>query len=115
RHGAARAPTRFLYAGRLDRDKGVELLLAVLPRLLEAPDAEVTVAGRGAFTARFREFRHPRFRFEGFVAETAEMAALYASHDILLAPGPHETFGMAVLEAMASGMAVVRSEDRRVG
>lgn len=107
RQGDARAPARFLYAGRLDRDKGIELLLEILPRLLEAPDVEVTVAGRGAFAARFEEIRHPRFRFEGFVAETAAMAALYASHDVMLAPGPHETFGMAVLEAMASGMAVV--------
>lgn len=107
RQGATDEPIRFLYAGRLDRDKGVELLLAILPRLLEDADVEVTVAGRGALDARFRAFRHPRFRHAGFIAGTMEMAALYAGHDVLLAPGPHETFGMAVLEAMAAGLPVV--------
>ena len=35
------------------------------------------------------------------------MRNIYDDHDILLAPGPFESFGMGVLEAMARGMVVV--------
>ena len=36
-----------------------------------------------------------------------QLAEIYRQHDILLAPGPYETFGLAVLEAMACGLVVV--------
>jgi alpha-1,6-mannosyltransferase len=107
RKGAADAPVRFLYAGRLDRDKGIELLLEILPALLENPSFRVTVAGRGAYADRFASIKHERFRFAGFLEGRNALAALYHSHDIFLAPGPHETFGLAVLESMASGLVAV--------
>lgn len=111
RGGHASEPARFLYAGRLDRDKDAGLLLDVLPRLLEDPGVTVTVAGRGALAKDFAAFARPefegRYRFEGFVEGVEGMAALYAEHDVLLAPGPYETFGMAVLEALAAGLPVV--------
>ena len=64
------------------------------------------MAGRGAFSDRFAEIRHERFHFAGFVTDLKSLVELYASHIIFLAPGPHETFGLAVLEAMASGLIV---------
>ncbi|MDB4950747.1 MAG: glycosyltransferase family 1 protein [Gemmatimonadetes bacterium] len=98
---------RLLYAGRLGREKGAELLLAALPRLLDDPRVHVTVMGRGANETGFAAIRHPRFDFRGFVGDRAEVARTFAAHDVLLAPGPHETFGLSVLEGMAAGMAVV--------
>jgi glycosyltransferase involved in cell wall biosynthesis len=95
-----------LYAGRLDRDKGVDLLLASLPELLRR-NVQVTVMGRGALAREFSAFRHARYRFLGFVAEPAEVRAIYDAHHVLLAPGPHETFGLGVLEGMARGLVVV--------
>lgn len=47
--------------------------------------------------------------FLGHLTDRQKMAALLASADIALAPGPHETFGLAALEALASGTAVVVS------
>jgi alpha-1,6-mannosyltransferase len=98
---------RLLYAGRLQADKGADLLLDVLPRLLERRDVTVTIAGRGPLAPRFAAMRHPRLRVLGFVASRAEMAQLYADHDVLLAPGAHETFGLSGLEALAAGLVVV--------
>ena len=103
----ATQPTHLLYAGRLDRDKGIELLLQALPELLADPSVQITVAGRGAFSDRFASICHERFKFAGFVTDLKSLVELYASHAIFLAPGPHETFGLAVLEAMASGLIVV--------
>ncbi len=101
-------PRRLLYVGRLDRDKQVELLLAILPRLLEnSGDVFVTVAGTGAFRSTFERWAHPRLRYAGYVRDRDAVAALYSEHDILLAPGAYETFGLAGLEAAAAGLIVV--------
>ncbi len=100
-------PRRLLYVGRLDRDKQVDLLLAILPRLLENADVFVTVAGTGTFRSTLDQWRHPRLRYAGYVRDRDALVALYAEHDILLAPGAYETFGLAALEAAAAGLIVV--------
>jgi alpha-1,6-mannosyltransferase len=100
-------PVHLLYAGRLDRDKGIELLLEVLPVLLREPSFRITVAGRGGYTNRFESVQHPHFQFVGFLDSEESLVALYNSSDVFLAPGAHETFGLAVLEAMAAGLTVV--------
>ena len=104
---SASRPLRLLYAGRLDRDKGIELFLKVLPALLAEPGFLVTVAGRGAFAAHFASIHHEQFHYAGFFTNPESLTALYQSHQLFLAPGPHETFGLAVLEAMAAGLVVV--------
>jgi alpha-1,6-mannosyltransferase len=47
--------------------------------------------------------------FLGFLDSRADVAALLATADVSLAPGPHETFGLAALEALAAGTPVVVS------
>jgi alpha-1,6-mannosyltransferase len=75
----------------------------------------VTVVGKGTFEATLAAIDHPRITLRGFVSSRAEMAELYRHHDILLAPGPYETFGLGVLEALASGMVVVGPRAGGVG
>jgi glycosyltransferase involved in cell wall biosynthesis len=41
------------------------------------------------------------------VQDRAALAALYSEHDIFVAPGAYETFGLAALEAAAAGLVVV--------
>ena len=69
------------------------------------------VAGAGplrqALEAEARERALP-VRFLGFVSDPA---ALLATADISIAPGPIETFGLAALEALASGTPVVCSSE----
>jgi alpha-1,6-mannosyltransferase len=98
---------RLLYAGRLNQEKGIRLVQAVLPRLLEQDHVSVTVIGRGGAAEDFARLEHPRFRYLGFIEDAGEVRNIYDDHDILLAPGPFESFGMGVLEAMARGMVVV--------
>ena len=98
---------RLLYAGRLDADKGMDVLLAARDELLRDENVELTVAGRGAFAATFASYQHPRYRFVGHLTGAQQMRDIMLTHDILLAPGPYETFGLVVLEAMATGMVVV--------
>ncbi len=98
---------RILYAGRLDREKGIELVLNALPQLLADANVEISVMGRGGFADRFLAFQHPRFSYLGFLEGQDEVCRVYDAHDILMAPGPFETFGLGVLEAMARGLVVV--------
>ena len=52
--------------------------------------------------------------FLGFVTERDVLARLLASADVVLAPGPLETFCLAALEALASGTPVVASASSAV-
>ena len=49
-------------------------------------------------------------RFAGHIADRSAVAALLASADVVVAPGPVETFGLAALEALACGTPVVVNE-----
>lgn len=75
-------------------------------------DAALVVAGEGPLRARLearaRAERLPA-AFLGHIADRSRLAALQASADLCLAPGPAETFGLAALEALACGTPVVAS------
>jgi alpha-1,6-mannosyltransferase len=98
---------RLLYAGRLHPEKGMDLLLEALPTLLAEPHVHITVVGTGPYGKEIGQITHPRFHYQGFVDGRAKLAEIYRSHDVLLAPGPYETFGLGVLEGLATGLIVV--------
>jgi phosphatidylinositol alpha-mannosyltransferase len=102
----ADAPPRLLFLGRAgERRKGLDVLLAALPALRrDHPDLEVVVAGPGARALP------PGCRGLGLVEE-ADKRALLRSADVFVAPHTaRESFGIVVLEAMASGVPVVASD-----
>lgn len=100
-----------LYAGRFAQEKGVEVLFDALPDVLRRrADVKVLFVGKGPMEDRVRELaaRAPdRVISREFIQDADALAAVYASADVFLAPGPYETFGLATLEAMASGLPVV--------
>ena len=98
-----------LYVGRFGTEKGIEVLIEALPRLAGMAGVHVVLVGIGPLEQelRARAGSCPRQHVLGYVSEPAELARLYASADLFLAPGPFETFGLSVLEAMASGLPVV--------
>jgi len=102
-----RRTTRLLYAGRLDDDKEFSLVLDAVPDLLQRRDVSLTIAGAGKYGARVRSMNHPRVRYVGHVADRDAVRMLYATHDVLLAPGRFETFGLSALEGAAAGLVVV--------
>ncbi len=97
-----------LYVGRLSLEKHVDDLFAAVP-LLRAPRPVVVVGegpARGAFEARARR-RGVEVDFRPFVSSREELARLYRRAACVVNPAPHETFGLVVLEAAASGARVV--------
>ncbi|CAJ1585508.1 glycosyltransferase family 1 protein [[Mycobacterium] wendilense] len=89
------------FVGRLAPEKHVERLAALSAR----DDLQVVVVGDGV-DRRKLETVLPTAVFTGALYG-AELAAAYASMDVFVHPGEHETFCQAVQEAMASGLPVV--------
>lgn len=97
-----------LYAGRLSHEKGVATLMDAFVRL--PPDGyRLVVVGDGPERPVMEAFAGARrnVTYLGYYADVDRLADLFASCDVFVAPGRHETFGLTVLEAFASGLPVV--------
>ena len=102
---AARAPY-FLYAGRLERVKGVESLIDSFER--SAP-ADLVIAGNGGRARRLRRRARAssRIHFEGWV-DPDRLDALYRGALAVVVPSiGHESFGLVTVEAFARGIPAV--------
>jgi len=101
-----------LFVGRLDAQKGVDVLLRTLARP-ELADATARLVGAGpdedAYRAQAAELGlAARVRFDGF-RDHAYVRACAASARLLVLPSRAESFGMVALESMAAGLPVVAS------
>jgi alpha-1,6-mannosyltransferase len=111
--GAQPGDRVLFHAGRLCVEKGTRTILDAADRLLEDPTVHIVMAGRGGL-ARESEAKakaHPRFHHLGFVSDPDDLGAAFASADAYLATGPYETFGLSVLEALASGIPVIATDE----
>jgi alpha-1,6-mannosyltransferase len=98
-----------VFCSRLSAAKRPELAVDALGALRNAKvPAVLVVAGDGTrrTALAYRSARLP-VRFAGHIAERSDVAALLASADVVVAPGPVETFGLAALESLACGTPVV--------
>jgi phosphatidylinositol alpha-1,6-mannosyltransferase len=104
-----------LTVGRLtesDRAKGVDRVIGVLPRVVaEVPDVSYVIIGDGPDRAYLEELSKQRgvrdcVHFVGRVAAD-ELAGYYRLADAFAMPSVKEGFGIVLLEAAASGAAVI--------
>lgn len=108
-----------LFLGRLVTRKGCQQLIQAVG-LLKArsglPKFRVLICGKGPLEAKLRELVHGQslediVQFIGFVPEDTK-ARFYASADIGVFPSSGgESFGIVLVEAMASGQAAVLAGD----
>lgn len=110
--------TVLLYAGRLSPEKNVWLLPALMKSLSE-PDVtnpphreyRLLIAGdgpqAGPLRAELESLAPGRYKFLGHISDKEKLADIYANTDVFVHPNPREPFGIAPLEAMASGLPVV--------
>jgi len=87
-----------LFVGRLSYEKNIEAFLK-----LDIPGTKV-VCGVGPLEVALRE-RYPQVRWMG-VMPRDELAKVYAAADVFVFPSRSETFGLVMLEAMATGTPV---------
>ena len=116
-----------LFVGRLEKRKGIQVLLKAIPAVIESfPDVIFNIAGRdtfvskdfvsfdGAYEESFKERILKDFpkkylsnvNFCGYV-DTGQLAGMYESCDIFVAPSLYESFGLIYLEAMSHGKPVI--------
>ena len=102
-----------LYVGRLSPEKNIDVLLDMMDFLAVDLSAEyhLVFAGDGPrapwLRAQAAERASARVHVLGHIGNREELADLYANCDALVHPNPKEPFGIAPLEAMASGLPVV--------
>jgi alpha-1,6-mannosyltransferase len=102
-----------LYVGRISPEKNISLLLDMMENLQDQTSDEyrLLIVGKGRLANWVEESadrRVPgRVHLLGHVADRERLADIFANCDALIHPNPREPFGIAPLEAMASGLPVV--------
>lgn len=99
------------YVGRLAAEKGLDVALDAMRQVERARPGRwrFAFAGDGPYAAHCRAAAPPGSVFLGQVVGD-ELSAFYASADIFVFPSTTDTFGNVLLEAMASGLAVVGAD-----
>ena len=88
----------FLYAGRIAVEKNVDAFLA-----LDLPGTKVVVGDGPARQGLMR--RYPEAVYPGYL-ENGKLARAFAGADVFVFPSRTDTFGLVLLEALASGTPV---------
>ena len=96
-----------MFVGRLAKEKDLDLVLAAWPRVHAATGATLALVGDGPSRRRMLAGAGPGIAWVPYERDRDRLADLIASADGCLAPGPAETFGLAALEALASGVPVI--------
>ena len=98
---------KVLYAGRLTREKGVDLLAeSFLVAHASDPRLHLLLAGGGPEEGELRERLGERATFLGWLSGE-DLPRAYASADAFLFCSGTDTYGQVILEAAASGLPVV--------
>ena len=115
---SAQSPPVLLTVGRLERRKGVDVLLRAMPEVWRRfPDVQVRLVGgegdlsRSDLLQMVPADKRKQIVFPGFLHRD-QLVTEYQHATIYVAPTQYETFGYTVLEAMACGRPVVST---RVG
>ena len=100
-------------ASRQSTEKRPDLAVDAAAQLVrDGRPVRLVVAGSGPLLPKMRsraEAAGLPHRFLSFIPDRDRLATLLTCADVVIAPGPIETFGLAALEALASGTPVVCS------
>lgn len=110
-----------LYIGRFSAEKGIDFIPAIAEKVLDSNSEITFTAATGSFLPNvskqqlYNKFEELEKKFPGRfvwyrrVLNKDEMKKLYRESAIYIQPSRYESFGMTVLEAMASGCSIVCS------
>ena len=104
-----------LYVGRLVYEKGVQHLIAAMPKILSNyNDAKLIIAGRGGMMDELRAEASnlglkDKIYFTGYL-NSKQVQKMYKCADVAVFPSTYEPFGIVALEAMLAGVPTVVSD-----
>lgn len=111
RHRDHTGPARLGTVGRLIPEKGLDVLLAAMPRILATQPALLTVVGDGPERAALEhKARGLPVEFEGHMEAPSEVASFLRSIDVFVMPSRWEGLPSALLEALACGVPAVATD-----
>jgi alpha-1,6-mannosyltransferase len=107
--GVGRDEILLAYAGRLDSEKRVDVLADAVRMLSGRVPARLLMMGDGPYRSSMQEAGGDgkSIIVRPFLSDRMDLARHLASADIYVTAGPHETFGLSVVEAQACGLPVV--------
>jgi glycosyltransferase involved in cell wall biosynthesis len=111
RFGLDGAAFKFLYVGRVSREKNLDALMTSFRAFLAGGrQAQLVVVGDGPCLKELvHRYRQPEILFTGFL-HGEDLARAYASADVFVFPSTTDTFGNVVLEAQAAGLPAIVSD-----
>ncbi len=98
-----RKKTQVLFVGRIDEQKGIKYLLDAASH---NPSVNFIVAGTGRLDSFLKAKASKNMKILGFL-EREKLKKIYSESSIFCLPSEGETFGLAILEAMHNGCAIV--------
>ena len=104
-----------LYVGRLVYEKGIQHLIAAMPKVLSNyHDAKLIIAGRGGMVDELRQEAsnlglNDKIYFTGYL-DSKQVQKMYKCADVAVFPSTYEPFGIVALEAMLAGVPTVVSD-----
>lgn len=107
-----RARLLISYVGRIDPEKNVGVLCEAFTSLDLPDDHLLVIVGDGIDLGRLRRKykEDSRIIFRGHISEPHELQRVFRSSDIFVLPSSVEGLSIAMLEAMASGAAVIATD-----
>ena len=101
----------FLIVGRVEKDKKTDLIIRATAVAAASSKLQTVVVGRGKDEAEFRDLAR-RLKLDGVVVFTGhvpeeDLIKIYNIADVYVGPGLAELQGMAIMEAMATGLPIL--------
>ena len=98
-----------LYVGRLSQEKDLTILFEAFRILNRRGTYQLYIVGDGPLRLQTERFVRSTAHtvYTGIIPYGERLAELYATADVLALPSRNETFGLTILEALASGIPVV--------
>ncbi|MBF0926759.1 MAG: glycosyltransferase family 4 protein [Clostridiales bacterium] len=104
-----------LYVGRLVYEKGIQNLIAAMPKILDKyHDSKLIICGRGGMIDELREQVKylgidNKVYFAGY-CDSKKMQKMYKCADVAVFPSTYEPFGIVAIESMLSGTPTIVSD-----
>ncbi len=103
---------KFLYVGRVSKEKNLGLLADAFIEIIKLGfNCNLIIVGDGHYRQELEQILkdYPAL-FTGFLSGN-ELSGIYASADVFVFPSTTDTFGNVVLEAQASGLPAIVSDE----
>ena len=104
-----------LFMGRLVYEKGIQNLIAAMPKILQGyQDSKLVICGKGGMIDELRRQVDSmgisdKVYFAGYM-KGKDVQKMYKAADVAVFPSTYEPFGIVALEAMLSGNPIVVSD-----